>query len=97
MRRLIFLFVAALLALPGCDDRSYREIGAAINVLTKKSDELPGPAIARLKQIGRRAVGRARTAAGGRLACPARCGRHTLPCGPKRDLIVIRCRGGPHP
>ena len=62
MRRLIPLFVFALLALPGCDDRSYREIGAAINVLAKKSDEMPGPAIARLKQIGRRAVPQIETA-----------------------------------
>lgn len=62
MRRLIFLFVAALLALPACDDRSYREIGAAINVLAKKSGELPGPAIARLRQIGRRAVPQIETA-----------------------------------
>ena len=62
MRRLAVLLVAALLALPGCDDRSYREIGAAINVLAKKSEELPGPAIARLKQIGRRAVPQIETA-----------------------------------
>jgi hypothetical protein len=62
MRRLIFLFVAALLALPGCDDRSYREIGAAIDVLAKKSGELPGPAIDRLRKIGRRAVPQIETA-----------------------------------
>jgi len=62
VRRVILLSVAAFLALPGCDDRSYREIGAAINVLAKKSDELPGPAIARLKQIGRRAVPQIETA-----------------------------------
>ena len=62
MRRLIPLFVFALLALPGCDDRSYREIGAAIHVLAKKNDEMPGPAIARLKQIGRRAVPQIETA-----------------------------------
>lgn len=62
MRRVILLSVAALLALPGCDDRSYREIGSAINVLAKKSEELPGPAIAQLKQIGRRAVPQIETA-----------------------------------
>jgi hypothetical protein len=62
VRRLILLFGIALLTLPGCDDRSYREIGAAINVLAKKSDELPGPAIARLRQIGRRAVPQIETA-----------------------------------
>jgi len=62
MRRLILSTVVALLILAGCDDRSYREIGAAIHVLAKKSDELPGPAIARLKQIGRRAVPQIETA-----------------------------------
>ena len=62
MRRLIFVLVVALLALPGCDDRSYRDIGAAINVLAKKSDELPGPAIDRLRKIGRRAVPQIETA-----------------------------------
>ncbi|HEX7505852.1 MAG TPA: HEAT repeat domain-containing protein [Polyangia bacterium] len=62
MRRLILLLVLVLAALPACDDRSYREIGAAINVLAKKSEELPGPAIARLKQIGRRAVPQIETA-----------------------------------
>jgi len=62
MRRLIFLLVVALLALPGCDDRSYRDIGAAIDVLAKKSGELPGPAIDRLRKIGRRAVPQIETA-----------------------------------
>lgn len=57
--------VAGLLfsiALPGCDDRSYREIGAAIDVLIKKSDDLPGSAIERLQRIGRRAVPQIETA-----------------------------------
>jgi hypothetical protein len=49
-------------ALSGCDDRSYREIGAAIDVLTKKNDQLPGPAIERLRRIGRRAVPQIETA-----------------------------------
>ena len=62
MRRLIPCLLAFLLAQPGCDDRSYREIGAAIDVLTKRSEELPGPAIARLRQIGRRAVPQIETA-----------------------------------
>ena len=62
MRRMIPLFLAILLVLPGCDDRSYREIGAAVDVLTKRSEELPGPAIARLRQIGRRAVPQIETA-----------------------------------
>jgi hypothetical protein len=61
MRRLIPCLFAALLVL-GCDDRSYREIGAAIDVLAKRSEELPGPAIARLRQIGRRAVPQIETA-----------------------------------
>ena len=46
----------------GCDDRSYREIGGAIDVLTRKSDDLPGPAIDRLRKIGRRAVPQVETA-----------------------------------
>ncbi len=62
MRRLILSFALALLVLPACDDRSYREIGAAINVLAKKSEELPGPAIDRLRKIGRRAVPQIETA-----------------------------------
>ena len=62
MRRLILLFAVALLVLPACDDRSYREIGAAIDVLAKRSDELPGPAIERLQKIGRRAVPQIETA-----------------------------------
>jgi hypothetical protein len=62
MRCLILLLLTALLALPACDDRSYREIGAAIDVLTKKNDQLPGPAIERLRRIGRRAVPQIETA-----------------------------------
>ncbi|HEX7500558.1 MAG TPA: HEAT repeat domain-containing protein, partial [Polyangia bacterium] len=62
MRRLILLFAVALLVLPACDDRSYRDIGAAIDVLAKKSEELPGPAIDRLRKIGRRAVPQIETA-----------------------------------
>jgi hypothetical protein len=45
-----------------CDDRSDREIGAAIDVLAKKTNELPGPAIERLRGIGRRAVPQLETA-----------------------------------
>lgn len=61
MHRLIpCLLSLALLA--GCDDRSYREIGASIDVLTKRNEELPGPAIARLAKIGRRAVPQIETA-----------------------------------
>jgi hypothetical protein len=62
VRRLILSFLLVVLNLPACDDQSYRDIGAAINVLAKKSDELPGPAITRLKQVGRRAVPQIETA-----------------------------------
>ena len=61
MRGVMVVF-AALLVLPACDDRSYREIGAAIDVLTKKNHDLPGPAIEHLRQIGRRAVPQIETA-----------------------------------
>ena len=76
MRRLNILFLAALLLAPGCDDRSYREIGANIDVLTKKSDDLPGSAIARLAKIGRRAVPQIETA------------MHTASARGKVDLIA---------
>jgi len=59
---MILLCLAAVLALPGCDDTSYRKIGANINVLTKRDEELPGPAIARLRKIGRAAVPQIETA-----------------------------------
>ena len=62
MRRLIPFLLAIFLTAPACDDRSYREIGASIDALTKRSDELPGLAIARLRQIGRRAVPQIETA-----------------------------------
>ncbi len=61
MQRLIPCLLAIVLV-SACDDRSYREIGGAIDVLTKRSDELPGPAIARLAAIGRRAVPQIETA-----------------------------------
>ena len=61
MQRLIPFFLAVTLTC-GCDDRSYREIGANIDVLAKKSDDLPGPAVARLAKIGRRAVPQIETA-----------------------------------
>ena len=62
MHRLIWVFLATLLCASACDDKSYREIGASIDVLTKKNDNLPGPAIARLAKIGRRAVPQIETA-----------------------------------
>jgi len=62
MRGLISICLATALALPACDDRSYRTIGAAINVLSEKTDDLPGPAIERLRKIGRRSVPQIETA-----------------------------------
>jgi hypothetical protein len=62
MQRLMGLLTVLLLFSSGCDDRSYREIGGNIDVLTKRSDGLPGPAIARLGKLGRRAVPQIETA-----------------------------------
>jgi hypothetical protein len=60
MRRL--LIALGLVAALSCDDRGYREIGASIDVLTKRTDGLPGPAIDRLRRIGRRALPQVETA-----------------------------------
>ena len=62
MRCLTLALVFTLLSLSACDDRSYREIGASINVLAKNSGQLPGPAIERLRKVGRRAVPQIETA-----------------------------------
>jgi hypothetical protein len=62
MRGLIGIALAVALGLSACDDRSYRSIGASIDVLTKKTNELPGPAIEHLRKIGRRAVPQIETA-----------------------------------
>jgi hypothetical protein len=62
MRGLITVCFAVALLAGACDDRSYREIGAAIDVLTKKRNDLPGPAVERLRGIGRRAVPQLETA-----------------------------------
>ncbi len=62
MRGLILLGLAAAVATAACDDRSYREIGGAIDVLVEKSNDLPGRAIERLRRIGRRAVPQIETA-----------------------------------
>ena len=75
MRRLMLVLMAAGLLLPACDDRSYREIGGAIDVL-KKNNELPGPAIERLRKIGRRAVPQLETA------------MHTAPARGKVNLVA---------
>lgn len=55
MRRMIATLLLTL-GLFCCDDRSYREIGAAIDVLTKRTDGMSGPAIERLKKLGRRSI-----------------------------------------
>jgi hypothetical protein len=62
VRSVVFVALAATLATANCDDRSYREIGGAIDVLVKKTNALPGPAIERLRKIGRRAVPQIETA-----------------------------------
>jgi hypothetical protein len=62
MQRLAMILTTALLFASACDDKSYREIGANIDVLSKESDYLPGPAIDRLAKIGRRAVPQIETA-----------------------------------
>jgi hypothetical protein len=61
MRSLILVALIALLGATACDDRSYREIGGAVDVLAKRS-ELPGPAIERLRKIGRPSVPQIETA-----------------------------------
>jgi hypothetical protein len=51
--------LAALLTLAlaaACEDTSYRDIGAAINVLTTRTDALVPPAITRLARFRRRAL-----------------------------------------
>jgi hypothetical protein len=62
VRSLILLGLATALATSACDDRSYREIGQAIDVLVKRTNDLPGPAIERLRRIGRRALPQIETA-----------------------------------
>jgi hypothetical protein len=46
----------------GCEDRSYREIGAQINALTKPDGRSADEAVARLASIGRRALPQIETA-----------------------------------
>jgi hypothetical protein len=45
-----------LLLAAACEDTSYRDIGAEINVLTQRTDALVAPAIRRLARYHRRAV-----------------------------------------
>ena len=53
MRRLVLLLALAAAA---CEDRSYRDIGAEINVLTTRTDALVPPAMRRLAGYRRRAL-----------------------------------------
>jgi hypothetical protein len=50
------------LLIAGCEDRSYRDIGAHINALTKPGGTPTSEAIAQLARIGRRAVPQIETA-----------------------------------
>lgn len=59
MRRLTLAL--ALLA-GGCEDRSYREIGAEVRVLAERNDALVPRAIERLARFGRRALPQVETA-----------------------------------
>ena len=52
----------ALLSPAGCEDRSYREIGAQINTLTKPGGGSPADAIAQLARMGRRTLPQIETA-----------------------------------
>jgi hypothetical protein len=58
MRRLTTTsaLAVALLTAGGCEDRSYRDIGGAISVLTRRNDGLVAPATAQLVSFGRRAI-----------------------------------------
>jgi hypothetical protein len=62
MRHLIIVGLIALVAPTACDDHSYRRIGAAIDVLTERTPALPGPAIERLRKVGKPAVPQIETA-----------------------------------
>jgi hypothetical protein len=63
-RRLVALALVVCTAggLAGCEDRSYREIGAEIRILTKRTDALVGPARDRLVKFKRRAIPQIETA-----------------------------------
>jgi HEAT repeat protein len=53
------LLVAGLL---GCEDRSHRDIGDEINILSRRDDALVGPATERLASYGRKAIPQIETA-----------------------------------
>jgi len=62
MRRGLIALTALALAAGACEDRSYRDIGAEINLLTERSDALVAPAIRRLASFRRRALPQIETA-----------------------------------
>ena len=64
MRRLSVWLIGSLMlwSATGCEDRSYREIGAQINALTKPGGGPVAEAIAQLAHIGRRTLPQIETA-----------------------------------
>ena len=64
MRRLSVWLLGSLMfwSAMGCEDRSYREIGAQINVLTKPGGGSVDDAIAQLARMGRRTLPQIETA-----------------------------------
>ncbi|HEY0710246.1 MAG TPA: hypothetical protein VGG33_25770 [Polyangia bacterium] len=56
MRPRLGLMLGTLAASLACEDQSFREIGADINVVSKRSDSLVLPATDRLRRRGRQAI-----------------------------------------
>ncbi|HVR60423.1 MAG TPA: hypothetical protein VMU50_00915 [Polyangia bacterium] len=56
------LVLAGALAAGACEDRSHRDIGDEINILTRRNDALVPPATARLAAYGRKAIPQIETA-----------------------------------
>lgn len=54
--------LAGALVIGGCDDRSHRDIGDEINILTRRNDALVAPATERLAKYGRQAIPQIETA-----------------------------------
>lgn len=52
----VALAIALLAGTAACEDRSYRDVGAEISVLTKRTDALVGPATDRLVAFGSAAL-----------------------------------------
>lgn len=84
MRRLIGLGCFALLVATatGCEDTSYRDIGAEISLLVKRDDAFVPPAIKRLGAYGRRAIPQIETAL------------HTAPVSGKKHLFAALAHTG---